>query len=324
MACAGAPRTAPPPEQRAAVADAAPPPVVVDAAPPRCACGTATDVTPLPLPSLETVDTPSRANLSAWVHALAAPELRGREAGTADARRAALLIATALEGFGTAPASEGDYCQPFSSGELRDQNVIAHVPPASGECPWLVIGAHYDALGTDAKGRMFPGADDNATGVAIVLELARLVRAGHVRSALGLSLVWFGAEEKDLAGSQSYVKNPSLPLKQVRRMINIDMAGRRPKGYPVIGYDATGRDAALTAHGVRAAAKRAKVDAVAMDLEDRGDSASFSPHVPALFLCTTVHADYHQPTDTPDRVDYEQVERALKLLIALVEGERCQ
>jgi hypothetical protein len=254
---------------------------------------------------------------------LAGSALRGRGAGTDDSRRTAALLADQFRKFGAQPPSENGYCASFEDTQLRDQNVVAHIPPARAECPWIVMGAHYDALGTDKGGVMYPGADDNASGVSVLMELARLVQAGVVKSKVGLALVAFGAEEAGLTGSKAYVGQPSVPLSKVDMMINVDMAGRKPAGYPIVGYEVYGRGKARSSHRVRMAAASAKTRAVPAQLGDRSDSASFAPHVPTVFLCTMVHADYHKPSDTPDRVDYEQTLRTLRLLTALVENAPC-
>jgi Zn-dependent M28 family amino/carboxypeptidase len=159
--------------------------------------------------------------------------------------------------------------------------------------------------------------------VAVLLELARLsVSPGH-RPAVGLVFAAFGAEEIGLLGSRAYVEAPSLPLARARLMINIDMTGRSLRGNPGLGYEASGPDQRRVVRDVSAAGARAGVGLIAMRLGDRGDSASFSEHVPTVFFSTTVHADYHQPTDTPERVDYQQVMRALGLVLELIKGAKC-
>jgi putative aminopeptidase FrvX len=219
------------------------------------------------------------------------------------------------------PNDDG-YCQPFSADGYRDQNVIAHLNPERA-C-FVVLGAHYDALGEDAAGRIRPGADDDATGVAVMLEVARLVATSARRPRAGLVLAAFGAEENGLVGSQAYVAQPTVPLERVALMVNVDMAGRRPGGrYPSIGWEASGPERRATAALVRRAADAVQVGAIPMRLGDRGDSASFAPHVPTVFFSTAVHPDYHQPTDTPERVDYGQVERALKVVLELIERVEC-
>jgi hypothetical protein len=283
-------------------------------------CAPARDVQPLAVAEFGTAPA---ENLRIWVETLADPALGGRESGTRGSLVAARTIAERFAERGAQPPGAGGYCIEFAGEGFRDQNVVAHFPVADPVCPWVLIGAHYDGLGTDARGTVYPGADDNATGVAVLLELAGLMSRRELEPRVGLVLAAFGAEEKDLQGSRAYVAAPSVPLQRLALMINVDMAGRKPRGYPVIGYQAFGREGGRNVSRIREAGVRAKVNPVAMQLGDRSDSASFAPHVPALFLCTAVHADYHQPTDTPDRVDYEQTARMLRLVVELVQGLEC-
>ncbi|HMR76333.1 MAG TPA: M20/M25/M40 family metallo-hydrolase [Polyangiaceae bacterium] len=286
-------------------------------------CRPAKGLLGLALPTLRTESAPSRSNLQTWVNLLASSALRGRKAGTADSRRAAGLIAEQFQALGATPPSATGYCDSFQTQQVRDQNVVAHVPASDSRCPWVVVGAHYDALGTDENGVMYPGADDNASGGAVLMELARLVQVGAVKPKVGLVLVAFGAEEAGLVGSRAYVRRPSVPLSDVSMMINVDMAGRKPAGYPIVGYEVYGRNMTRSSHRVRMAAANAKVRAVPAQLGDRSDSSSFAPHVPTVFFCTMVHADYHKPTDLPDRVDFAQTMRTLALVTAMVEGMPC-
>jgi hypothetical protein len=288
----------------------------------RSACSSAAGVEPIELPP---ISQGSAENLRAWVAALAGPELRGRRAGTADALRAARMIAEQFARLGASAPDADGYCVPFVVEQARDQNVIAHLPPKTEGCRWVVLGAHYDALGVDDAGRVRPGADDDASGIAVMLEVARLVASSLRRPAVGLVLAAFGAEEQGMLGSQAYVAQPSVPLRSVALMINVDMAGRRPGGrYPSVGWEASGPERRATATLVRLASKQARVGAIPMRLGDRGDSASFAPHVPTLFFSTAVHPDYHQPTDTPERVDYGQVERMLAIVLEVVERVACE
>jgi hypothetical protein len=288
------------------------------------ACAPAEQLPAIAQPAIETEREPSEANLRSWVHVLAGPELRGREAGSVDALRAAGSIAERFAAIGIDRPDSGGYCRPFSDVDLRDHNVVAHLPPRVASCPWVVLGAHYDALGVDGRGRIFPGADDNASGVALLLEAARLLAAGERTRGVGLVFAAFGGEEKDLSGSRAYVQNPTLSLERVALMINVDMVGKRPAGHPGIGYQPSGREREHTDRLVKRAAGRAGVGVIPMRLGDRSDSASFAPHVPTIFFSTAVSAEYHQPTDTPDSVDYGQVRRALRLILELVESVGCE
>jgi aminopeptidase N len=149
-------------------------------------------------PPLEAPPEPSDVNLRSWVETLAGPGLRGREAGTADALRAARSIAERFSALGIDRPDVSGYCRPFADADLRDHNVVAHLPPREDRCRWVVLGAHYDALGVDRRGRIHPGADDNASGVSLLLEAARLL-AGERRPDAGVVFAAFGGEEKDLS-----------------------------------------------------------------------------------------------------------------------------
>jgi len=298
------------------------------AAPP--VCDMAFAAPKVSLPELEDTLGISTPNLRAWVGALAAPALHGRRAGSDDSRRSARLIAEYLQHIGAQPARGSDYCLAFSRAGLHDQNVVGMIPPTSPGSPdvsrpWLLLGAHYDALGVDAAGKIRPGADDNASGVAVLLEVARQLALARRKadsgdpSSPGVVFVAFGAEEPGLYGSAAYVKQPPLPLERLSLLINVDMAGRLLAGNAGIGYQATGQLQTQTVRLVREAARAAGVGAVPMNLGDRSDNASFPPFVPSVFFSTTIHADYHRPTDTAERVDYAQVTRAARLVLKLIE-----
>lgn len=297
------------------------------------ACSLAARVEPVAAPALEASAQISTANLRGWVSTLAGPSLRGRAAGSVDSQRSARLLAEYLRTLGAEPPSGSDHCRAFEVNGVRDQNVIGYLPPPSSAHAkagsanytgkWVVLGAHYDALGVDAEGRIYPGADDNATGVAILLEVARVLALrsadGSAAARPGVVFIAFGAEENGLYGSAAYAAAPTISFDRVALMINVDMAGRLLAGNPGIGYEATGPDRKSTTALVGRAASASKVGVAPLHLGDRGDSASFSPYVPTVFFCTTVHADYHQPTDTAERVNYAQVTRAAQLVLSLIE-----
>lgn len=283
---------------------------------------------------------PSRANLKAWVEALASADLKGRAAGSEEARRAADFIAREMMLLGLDPPSDGEMCRRFQVRGVADQNVVAHVPRRSGggaERPFVIVGAHYDAQGIDKNGMIYPGADDNASGVAALLEIARLVKQEERRSSSDLVLIAFGAEERGALGARAYVAEPTAPLERAALMINLDMVGRPLfEGLPVrrllgrvdntIGFAVSerGREE-LDAH-VRAAARGSGARVIGIPesmMELTGflsDSVIFSDEakMKTLFFSTSVHADYHRPTDTPDKIDYAQIERAVRLVLEVI------
>ena len=189
----------------------------------------------------------------------------------------------------------------------------------------IVIGAHYDHLGLggehslapDKIGEVHNGADDNASGVAGLLELAQALAA--VRSSLRRSILFiaFSAEELGLLGSNHYVKHPILPLERTVAMLNFDMIGRlRESGVIVYGVGTS---------PVWASALQRANEAVRLNLRIRDDGVGPSDHtsfylrgIPVLRFFTGVHEDYHKPSDDAEKITAEGTERIISLAYALV------
>jgi hypothetical protein len=285
-------------------------------------CPLDSDVDLILQPELETGGVSTR-NLMTWVELLAGPGLRGREAGTRDAQAAAHVIAEYFQAIALLPQGTSGYCTRFGADGIRDQNVLAHLLPVNkNACGYVVLGAHYDALGVDNRGHIRPGADDNASGVAVLLEAARLLAVEPLPD-VGVVFASFGAEERGFLGAQAYAMRPTIPLASIRLMVNVDMAGRRPSGYPTIGYQVFGPERQRTTELVRSASKRSGFVVTPARLGARGDHAAFGPTVPAVFFSTMTHADYHSPNDTPRRVEPTQVTSTLRLVLELVRGVGC-
>ena len=200
--------------------------------------------------------------------------------------------------------------------QAETSNVAAILPgrdPAvAAEC--VVVGAHHDHLGLggeaslapDLTGTVHPGADDNASGIAALLAAARaFVEEGPPRRSMLFAA--FGAEELGLLGSAHLVKHPpaGCPLERMQLMVNLDMVGRPREGKVYL-------DGGDTANGLRdlveAAAGRAPPLPLALAFGGDGYGPSdhtsfFARDVPVLFIFTGAHADYHRPSDTPEKVD---------------------
>jgi len=185
---------------------------------------------------------------------------------------------------------------------------------------YVVLGAHYDHIGVDARGRIGLGADDNASGTAALLEVAQaLAAAGPRRSVLVCA---FAGEEDGLLGSQAFCKSPPVPAGELVAMINMDMIGRgATDGVAVLGLlenpaldDVLDRALKLQPTKVKKVLRRE-----GQELFERSDHYSFHRiGVPALFffegLPIDANADYHMWTDTPELVDTDKVARTARLV----------
>lgn len=205
------------------------------------------------------------------------------------------------------------------------QNVIAYRKGKQKTEQTLVIGAHYDHLGMGGSGSRKPdtmavhnGADDNASGVAVLLELAR--RIGKKPLDCNVLFVAFGAEEMGLVGSRYYVANPLLPLKQTKAMINLDMVGRlNANRYLSIGGTGTASqmDSLVTA----------LTQPFQFDLRKTTEGTGPSDHssfyvegIPVLFVTTGVHEQYHTPEDDIHLIQFEGMAQIANLTHRLAES----
>ena len=179
----------------------------------------------------------------------------------------------------------------------------------------IVLGAHYDHLGR-IGGKMHPGADDNASGTAVVVGLARaLAASGGAGRTVVVAL--FGGEELGLLGSAHHVRQPTVPLDRTVAMLNFDMVGRLRDGRLMIaGVESAG--------GLRELVTRAAGTEGRLDLRPSPYGASdhtrfYSAGVPVLFFSTGRHDDYHRPTDTPDRIDAAGMARVAALTARVID-----
>ncbi|HLH44218.1 MAG TPA: M28 family peptidase [Bryobacteraceae bacterium] len=187
-------------------------------------------------------------------------------------------------------------------------NVAAYWPGHTNE--YVVIGAHYDHLGLGDEhslapsqiGAVHPGADDNASGTAGVVELARWFSA-QPKQKRGILFLTFAGEEEGLLGSQFYVNHPILPLQDAVAMINMDMIGRIREGKVYVNGTGTGSTLARMIDELK------PPDGLHFDFSDKlgyggSDHMSFTlKQVPVLFFFSGLHADYHKPSDTADKID---------------------
>ncbi len=199
-------------------------------------------------------------------------------------------------------------------------NVAGYLPGETDE--YVVIGAHFDHLGLGEQFSMapslagttiHPGADDNASGTAGVIELARWF-AGRPKDKRGILFVTFAGEELGLLGSSFYVSHPALPLGKAVAMINLDMIGRVREGKIYVGGVGTGSNLRPTLDPILA---RYPLHVDYSDTTGYGssDHTSFTTkQVPVLFFFSGLHGDYHKPSDTWDKIDAPDAAKLLDMI----------
>lgn len=189
----------------------------------------------------------------------------------------------------------------------------------------IIIGAHYDHLGRGGEGsgslasrsgEIHYGADDNASGTAGVLELARMFSAQKPRPKRTIVFIAFGGEEEGLLGSNYYVNHPLLPLANTVAMINMDMIGRMKDRRLVIGGVGTAKEWREIM-----AADPDKAFQLTLNEDGFGpsDHSSFyAKQIPVLFFWTGTHNDYHKPSDTFEKINYDDEARILAFVARIV------
>lgn len=186
---------------------------------------------------------------------------------------------------------------------------------------WVVVGAHYDHLGLGDQNSLAPsqigqihhGADDNASGTAGVLELARLTAENRHAWQRSILFITFAGEELGLFGSSNFVNHPTIPLKNVMTMINMDMIGRLNNDRLLIGGVGTSPGFKPWLEDL------SKPEHLRIEYSESGydssDHMSFNAkRVPVLFFFSGLHSDYHKPSDTADKINAAGAVRILSLV----------
>jgi len=250
-----------------------------------------------------------RDRLMQDLRALADPALEGRATGAPGGLKARAWIEAQLAAIGVAPAGSSGYRQPFRTASREAANVIGRVAGTTLGARAIVVSAHYDHLGV--RGATYPGADDNASGVAVLLAVARHLRGAAPRHPV--LLVAFDAEELGLRGAEALVGSALLPTASVALNVNLDMVSRNDANEifasgtaytlslkPIL-EDVQRRSAVKILFGHdRPEAQRRGVD----DWTDDSDHGVFhKAGVPFVYFGVVDHADYHRPTDTADKVN---------------------
>jgi hypothetical protein len=209
-------------------------------------------------------------------------------------------------------------------------NVLGYIEGTDKKDEVLVISAHYDHLGVEGD-QIYNGADDNASGVAALLEISRVfdeARKAGVGPRRSILFIAFTGEERGLFGSRYYVENPVKPLKNTIANLNIDMIGRvdeknadNPEYIYLIGSDKISMDLHNLSESANQTYTQLELDYTFNADDDpnrfyyRSDHYNFAKNnIPVIFYFNGAHEDYHEPTDTIDKIDFDILKKRTHLI----------
>lgn len=260
--------------------------------------------------------------LTRHVYFLASDSLQGRDAGTIYADKAARYIVQQFEEIGVDPYYKEGFYQPFEKyGTTTFKNIVGIIP---GNDPvlkdeYIIIGAHYDHLGVK-NDKIYNGADDNASGTATIIEMARILKARQSQLKRSVIVVAFDAEEDGLWGS-NYLSE-QLDLSKIKLMMSVDMVGWLHEGKTLrLHGAATVKDGKKV---LQEEAKKMHMDVTIHDFETSvfgaTDTQGFAKKgVPTLYVTTGLKSPYHKPEDDAELIDYQGMDRITNYLADVTE-----
>ena len=280
------------------------------------------------------VEGQSSASLKRHITYLSSDSLHGRMTGTEDERNAANYIIEAFKKEGI-PAANGkfikaDYLQPFSYDPTVDSvkthvsgsNVVAFIDNHAANT--IVIGAHYDHLGMgDPKHSLYTGppavhhgADDNASGVAAIIELASLLKASAYKNN-NYVFVAFSGEELGLYGSKWFVQHPAVAVEKINYMINLDMVGRVDSNTHTLTVNGIGTSPAFK-DALAKLQTPLHIKTTESGLGPSDHTSFYLQNIPVVFLFSGQHKDYHKPSDTEDKINYSGMLDVINYTMSLI------
>ena len=286
------------------------------------------------------LNTINRSSAEATINFLASDELQGREAGFHGSRVTSEYIVSLLQWMGVSPLADS-YFQPFDAyrkerqkkgrlevhpdsiaklkqevhQKLSMRNVLGMIPGKNTK-EYVIVGAHFDHLGIDPVldgDQIYNGADDNASGVSAVLQIARAFLASGQQPERNVIVAFWDGEEKGLLGSKYFVQTCPF-LSQIKGYLNFDMIGRnnKPQQPKQVVYFYT------AAHPVFGDWLKEDIRKYGLQLEPDyrawenpiggSDNGSFAKvGIPIIWYHTDGHPDYHQPSDHADRLNWDKI-----------------
>lgn len=286
------------------------------------------------------LNTINRSSAEATINFLASDELQGREAGFHGSRVTSEYIVSLLQWMGVSPLADS-YFQPFDAyrkerqkkgrlevhpdsiaklkqevhQKLTMRNVLGMIPGKNTK-EYVIVGAHFDHLGIDPVldgDQIYNGADDNASGVSAVLQIARAFLASGQQPERNVIVAFWDGEEKGLLGSKYFVQTCSF-LSQIKGYLNFDMIGRnnKPQQPKQVVYFYTAAHPGFgdwLKEDIRKYGLQLEPDYRAWENPIGGsDNGSFAKvGIPIIWYHTDGHPDYHQPSDHADRLNWDKI-----------------
>jgi len=249
---------------------------------------------------------------------LAHDSMAGRRTGTPGAARAVSFLTSALRESGLA-SDEPSLLKVFEWSGGRGVNVVASVPGSAPDADAIVLSAHYDHLGI-IDGRIYNGADDNASGVVALLEIGRRLLQQPLRHPVVLAFV--DAEEGGLHGSRAFVDDPPVPLGRIALDVNLDMVARTDGVLWAAGASHTPELRPILEDLAEVAPLELRLghdrprSPDGQDWSGSSDHASFGGvGIPWVYFGVEDHADYHEPTDDVERIDPDELTSAVQTIL---------
>jgi Zn-dependent M28 family amino/carboxypeptidase len=259
---------------------------------------------------------------------LSADRMQGRRIGTPGGARARAYVARRVRQSGL-QAFSGGYVRPFTfrtkaGATVLGGNVVGFLPGTTPDAGWIVVSAHYDHLGV-RQGRIYNGADDDASGVAALLALAARIKDRPLRH--GVIFVAFDGEEAGEQGSMAFVRSPPVPLSSMVLNLNMDMVSRNVRrelyasGVGHYPYLRPYLERIASRGGVALKFGHDAAEPHAQDWTWQSDHYAFhKAGVPYVYFGVEDHPDYHRPTDDFARIDPDFYVRAVEMVAAALEA----
>jgi len=269
------------------------------------------------------------------IRILSADSMQGRGTGSLGESMAASYIEKQFKKIKLEPQGEANtYLQPFpfkggihSTGtDGTAHNIIGYLD--NGAANTIIIGAHYDHLGlgengssldANPMGKIHNGADDNASGVAGLIELAHYFQKNKKKEKYNFLFLAFSGEELGLFGSKYFTEHPPLDLTAVNYMINLDMIGRLDPVTKALAVSGTGTSAVWENELKKLSTNDLKIKTDSAGVGPSDHTSFYLKNIPVLHFFTGSHSDYHKPSDDWEKINFAGEKLVLQFIIKLIE-----